>query len=198
MSVLRFKLKCLAPFTDSIYVFHLGISIFLCPGLISVLWTGPEGEDSFQLPVTDGGCISHQQQSETTNKYIWGFLKSIEGLAHFVFPPQSLLPPWLQLCPASGTICIFMFECCWREECHHGTGCARLWMQPPHWPFHLLSRGTLGFSSHPKTSQGRETQTDFLSPLFAPRGQRGGCRASTGGTHTPQQTPQNPGEMETF
>lgn len=64
LSVLRLKLKCLAPFMDSIYVFHLGISIFLCPGLISLLWTGLEGEDSFQLPVMDGSCISHQQQGQ--------------------------------------------------------------------------------------------------------------------------------------
>lgn len=46
----------LAAFTASICAFHLGISIFLCPALRSLLsGHSQEGEGSFQFPVMDGG-----------------------------------------------------------------------------------------------------------------------------------------------
>lgn len=178
----------LAAFTDSIYVFHLGISIFLCPGFISLLWTGPEGEGSFQLPVMDGGCFSHQQQvKKQINAF--GFFKSMGALGHFVLHFQSLLPqvssPALQVAPS-------VFSCLSAARGSSGTVAVpgpELWIPSP---FHLLTCGTLGFSSHPKTSQDEEIQADFLSPLFAPGGQ-----SQQWGTHTPANPPK-PGRNGNF
>lgn len=102
---------------------------------------------------------STQQQSESTKKCFGVFKSPLRTWLILFSLPKACFPHGssraLQVAPS-------VFSCLSAARGRNGTLAlavpgSKLWMQPPRQPFHLQTCGTLGFSSHPKTSQGGDT-----------------------------------------